>query len=108
MRLSLKIVTTSLPLPWPAALDLDLQSHAEDGANQDNDRQHCNVFQSWGHDHRTDDVACHEKLQAENDGTAKILLEASAVYHLSDENSDGEPRCSSNGPNSNIDSSASL
>ena len=52
----------AVTLPWSATFDLDLQSHAQNGSDQNNGSQHGNVFQGRRHENSANDVACHQAL----------------------------------------------
>ena len=59
--------------PRQLPFDFELQRHAEEGADQDNEYQHEHVLQRGRDDDGADDVARDEEFETEQDCVAKIL-----------------------------------
>ncbi len=108
LRLRLTLGIGLMTLPRPVTFDLDLQGHAQNGADQDDDRQHGDVFESRRHDHGADDVARHQEFQAEHDRAAEVLPEAPDANRLCGRSASGEPPCSDQDTPSNDQNASSV
>jgi hypothetical protein len=53
-------------LPWPAPLDLQLQSQAEEGPNQDDKAENDDVIESGIDNYCANNVASYKKAPAES------------------------------------------
>jgi hypothetical protein len=76
-------------LPWPAALDLQLQGQVEKRPNDDDERQNEDVLQCRSDAHRADDVAGDQELETQQDRTPEVL----AVGSIAISATDLETRC---------------
>jgi|GEM_PF-5462607 len=64
-----------LALPRPPALQLDLQGHAQESPNQDDQAQDEDTLERRHNGHGPNDVGRNEKLQSEQDPTPEVLAE---------------------------------
>ena len=62
-----------LVLPRPAALDLELQSDAEEGADEDDQAKNDDVVQGGIYNHSVNNVASYKELEPEQNGSSHIL-----------------------------------
>ena len=60
-------------LPGPAALNFQLQRHAEERPDEDNQSERGDVLQRGGDNDRPDDVAGHEEFQSQQNGFSQAL-----------------------------------
>jgi hypothetical protein len=60
-------------LPGPAPFDFQLQGHAEESTDQDDQAKYQDVFQCRRDNDRSNNIACDEELKAQQDGAPQVL-----------------------------------
>jgi len=88
-------------LPRPAPFDFELQGHAEESSDQDDQPKDHYVLQRRSYNDRPNDVACDEEFQTEKDGPSQVLPVKSVGFtgcpvSLNNEATSGEDGASDN------------